>query len=439
VNPKLTILRARVAFASLAVGLLALPFSIRICHAGIILYIIVWATEGKWREKLNILKSSVLLQLIAGFFLLDLLGMFYTQNLTDGWFTIEKRIFFFLLPLALATANNKLTKENIHNLLYLFTLSCIAGSFICIASAINLIGNEVAFNNYLSTTNFSTLNPDISAKTWMSLSYVSMSDGIHIHPAFFSLYITFCIVFVFAQLLQSSFSKLVRVLLWCLIIYFSLFIVCLSSRIMILCLLTIVLLFIAREFWYSKNKTHAAIVSCIFVMLIAVIYLNPISRYRSVQEVATTSLRVSENQQYKNSIQIRLSLWWLALKSVNRKNLLVGSGTGDVRDVMKSSGQKYAVSNVLNTYDPHNQYLYTLLSHGLIGLFILVLNLAMPMYLTWSQRDYLYLSFAFLYSAICLTESALELQKGIVFFSLVSPLLLLRRSTFESLKIRMAS
>jgi O-antigen ligase len=438
VNAKVTILRAHVAFASLAVGLMALPFSIRICHAGIILYIIVWVTEGKWQEKLKILKGSVLLQIIAGFFLLDLFGMLYTHNLTDGWFTIEKRIFFFLLPLAIATADNKLTKQNIHNLLYLFTLSCIVGSFICIAHATRLIGNEVAFNNYLSTTNFSKLNPDTS-KTWMSLSYVSMSDGIHIHPTFFSLYIAFCIVFIFAQLLQNSFSNVVRLLLWCLIIYFSLFIVCLSSRIMILSLFTIILLFIAREFWYSKSKTHAAIVSCLLMMLIAVIYVNPISRYRSVQEVVSTPLLVNENHQYKNSIQIRLSLWWLALKSINSKNLLVGSGTGDVTDVMKSSGQKYAVSNVLNTYDPHNQYLYTLLSHGLIGLFILVLNLAMPMYLTWPQRDYLYLSFAFLYSAICLTESALELQKGIVFFSLVSPLLLLRQRTFESLKIRMAS
>jgi O-antigen ligase len=438
VNAQLTILRTHIAFVGLAVGLMALPFSIRICHAGIILYIIVCATEGKWQEKLKILKGSVLLQIIAGFFLLDLFGMLYTQNMTVGLFTIEKRIFFFLLPLALATADNKLTKENIHNLLYLFTLSCIVGSVICIARAISLIGNEVAFNNYLSTTNFSTLNPDTS-KTWMSLSYVSMSDGIHIHPTFFSLYIAFCIVFVFAQLLQNSFSGFVRILLWCVIIYFSLFIVCLSSRIMIFSLFTIILLFIAREFWYSKNKTHAAIVSCLFMMLITVIYLNPISRYRSVQEVASTSLQVNENQQYRNSIQIRLSLWWLALRSINSKNLLAGSGTGDVRDVMKSSGQKYAVSNVLNTYDPHNQYLYTLLSHGLIGLFILVLNLAMPMYLTWPQRDYLYLSFAFLYSAICLTESALELQKGIVFFSLVSPLLLLRQHTFESLKVRMAS
>jgi hypothetical protein len=170
------------------------------------------------------------------------------------------------------------------------------------------------------------------------------------------------------------------------------------------------------------------------IVFVAILYINPISRYRNIHEVTSTSIRIRQNETYKNSIQIRLSLWWLALKSVDTSNIFAGSGTGDVTDVMKQSGREHAISNILNSYDPHSQYLFTLLSHGVIGLLILLLNFAIPLYFIWHQRDYLYLAFAFLFVTLCITESALELQKGIVFFALVSPLLLLRLNAFETFK-----
>jgi O-antigen ligase len=199
---------------------------------------------------------------------------------------------------------------------------------------------------------------------------------------------------------------------------------------MILSLLLVGLIFIIMEFRNSRNKTQAVLISVLSVVLLAILYVNPVSRYRNIQEISATPFEVKSNQQYKNSIQIRLSLWWLAITSVDEKNFLLGSGTGDVLDVMKERGQQLAVSNTLNSYDPHNQYLFTLLSHGVVGLMILLMIFTLPVFITWPQRDYFYLIFLFFCASLCLTESAMELQKGIVFFSIINPLLLIRLNAF---------
>jgi O-antigen ligase len=248
------------------------------------------------------------------------------------------------------------------------------------------------------------------------------------------LYLTFCSIFIFTQIQLGHFSRNGRLLLWLLAIFFSLFVTCLSSKIMICSMLILALLFATRELLYKQNKTQGIIVSALALILIVALYLNPISRFRNIQEVATTSLHIDEHKEYKSSIEIRLSLWWLAVKSVNANNFLMGLGTGDVAAAMSESSRRYSVTNSLHSYDPHNQFLFTLLAQGIIGLTILILNFVAPVYVSLLHKDYLYLAFAFLCASICLTESAFELQKGIVFFSLISPLLLLRTNAFMCLK-----
>jgi O-antigen ligase len=230
-------------------------------------------------------------------------------------------------------------------------------------------------------------------------------------------------------------NRVTRTVLWILTVYFSLFVICLSSRIIIFSLGFIVLLFIVREFFYSSDKTHCIIVATLTIVFTLVLHMNPVSRYRNIQEVTSTPFEIKAGQVQNNSIQIRLSLWWLAVKSINARNFMAGTGTGDVKDTMKLSARKYDIRNLLDSHDPHNQFLFTLLAHGIIGFLILILNFVMPVYYNWIQRDYLYLAFSFLCCSVCLTESALELQKGIVFFALIGSLLLLRVKAFENFAV----
>jgi O-antigen ligase len=407
---------------------MALPFSIKICHTGMILFLLMWAIEGDWTSKVEIIRRSFLLQLITALFVLNVVGLFYSQNLLDGWFVIEKKIFFLLLPIGIATSNKHFTAHHINKLLYLFVFTCLIGSAISLWNVWNA-PEQMMVGDYLGNSDFSELNKDIS-KSWFLFSYVSLANGIHIHPTFFSLYIAFCVVLLFNEIIKNQLSRVETGLLWAMIGYFLIFLICLSSRIVIGALFILVLFYIIHEVRYASNKRNALIVGLCVPVISLLLYINPVSRYRSIHEITSTSFNVTPNTEYKTSVQIRLSLWSLAVRSINPMNFLAGTGTGDVKATMEESGKKYAISNVLNSYDPHNQFLFNLLSHGFVGLLLLVLNFVAPMYFAWRQRDYLYLVFAFLCGSICLTESAFELQKGIVFYALINSLLLLRLDAF---------
>mgnify|MGYP003575616239 CR=1 FL=1 len=90
---------------------------------------------------------------------------------------------------------------------------------------------------------------------------------------------------------------------------------------------------------------------------------------------------------------------------------------------MRRTSEKYGITNILNSYNPHNQYLYILIGNGVVALVVFVLYLLMPLVKAWCNADYLMMAFTFLFGSLCFTETALELQKGIVFFIIVHSIL----------------
>ena len=123
-----------IAFISLTVAILALPFSIKVCHIAILFFLFCWICEGEWRAKFEIIKQNILLQLIIGLFVVEAFSLLYVN--TSGLPEIEKKIFLLLLPLALATTNLKLTSRELDTILYLFVGSCFVGSLVCLGNAV---------------------------------------------------------------------------------------------------------------------------------------------------------------------------------------------------------------------------------------------------------------------------------------------------------------
>lgn len=425
-------------FASLALSITALPFSVKVCHAGIIVLLIGWLFEGHWDEKLNIIKSSILLQLTLGLFLIQLVGLLYSDSITTGWFTLEKKIFFLLVPVALATTKIKLSEQEIKLIFYSFLASCFIGSLLCILHAWDqthiIMAGKVPINRYFSTSAYHDLHPFDSEK-WLIFSYVSLSEGINIHPTYFSLYLGFCIIFLLHQLHRVR-SGIIKTGIWVLTLYFALFVIFLASRIVILGLSIIFILVLIRSL-IDKQRSIALVVIVIAFLFSFLLFINPVSRYRSLQEINFRTFEIQPDNIYKNAAQIRVSLWWLALKSLRQENVAWGTGSGDVEKTMKQTSSRYNITNILNSFDPHNQYLYTLLGNGIIGFLLLILFLGLPVHFAWLQKDYLLLGFSFLFSLLCFTETALELQKGIVFYTLFFSLLAFQYNSFQSITINL--
>jgi O-antigen ligase len=425
-----------ISFTAIGAALATLPFSVRVCHAALIVFLLLWALEGSWREKLTVARESIIVQVLLAYMIIQLLGMLYSDNVANGWFSLEKKIFFFLIPLALATTRTRLQPKEIRLLLYVFTTACLLGVLICITNAatqMHLAGNGMAVGdmNYLNSKTFTDLHPTHSP-FWMLFSYVRLADGINLHPSYFSLYLAFCILFLLSEFLPRpslSWSNLIRGFI---IFLFTFFIFFISTRIVVA---SLVLIYVAIGAYWLRNKRLKLIPLFVFGLLItsvALLFLNPVSRYRNVQEIQGSSFTIQRHSFYETSAEIRASLWWLGWKSYGEVNPLIGAGTGDVLGIMQEVSHTYEVTNVLQTYDPHNQYLFVLIASGVVGLLALSLLLILPCLKAVAVRDYLFLGFGFLFAMLCITETALELQKGIVFFAIVFSLLAFQRQSFQT-------
>lgn len=439
-NKRHTVVRRYLSFGSLSLAFMALPFSVQVCHIALILFLILWLTEGKWAEKFSVIRSNTTIQLILAFSVLQLIGLFYTENTAEGWFAIEKKVFFFLIPIALATTFIRFEKKEIYQMFFLFTLACVVGSFICIGSAYNefvsLQQGEISAEqlNYLKGSPF--INSDsLMSDPWLVFSYVELSNGIDIHPTYFSLYLAFCVIVLFFRLFSPDVSRKEKIWIRVIIFYFTVFIVSLSSRIVILSLLVLYVFMLGESLIGKRPKTISWSLFALIFILAFTLFLNPISRYRNIKEIASSSYNIQPNSVYTTSTEIRASLWWLGVQSLSKINPVWGTGTGDVDDTMQSISEEYDVKNVLGSYDPHNEFLYILLGNGVISLIVFISFLAIPFRSAWMKKDYLLMAFIFLFVSLCLTETILERQKGIVFFALVFPLLALQQKPTTENKV----
>jgi len=409
----------------LAMIVAALPFSIFVSNLGILILGFIWVCDWKWKAKWSLLLTNPVVIVFLLFFVVHLLAVLYSSDTGSAWFSVEQKISFLILPLILASIT--LRKEDVRFLLNLFIISCLAGTLICIETAYRKTVQGVTninFDDYTALA-YNTASPHMGSDPWGFFSYIELASGIGIHPLYFSLYLTFCVLIIIffhaASFRHYRRSKQMIIILT--LLYLSVFIICLATRIMTIAFFIVVsygaLNFLSKRSLFTKWSTVFLLMGALGSFL----YLNPVSRFRNYQEVISTWPFLSTGLQTQ-SPSIHASLWFLSIKSLNKINYLIGAGAGDVTHLVQKTGEEYNIHNIQNNHDPHNQYLYTLLGLGAIGLIVLLSCLILPGVIAFQNKNYFYFTFILIFSFCCLTESVLEKQKGIVFFTLFNSLFL---------------
>ncbi len=419
-RPQEIIQRARITV--LIMSVILLPYSITFCHFFILLFIVISLLEGNWKNNIALLLTSPVGLLFILLFMLHLIGILYSADQKNAWFDVEKKAFLFALPIVLITSS-PLRKEEIHRLFNWFIASCIIGTFACLYYAFRNSSGSTESLYFHSLTSSEFYSQSFS-NLWKFFTYGHLASGISINPSYFSFYLIFCLLLLSSLNHEffrnySLFRKIGLALLW---IYLSIFVILLSSRIMIIALLGLNA-FAGYNYASSANTWKKGIFALLAAgVLCGLIYVNPISRYRS-GEVMNTSETFELKSLHTQSVSIRASLWWQSIKAFQLVNPIWGAGTGDVNTVMEESGRLNHISNVLGSLNPHNQFLHTLIGLGSSGLIVLLGCLFLPACYAWRQGNYFYLGFMLIFTLLCLTESALESQKGIAFFALFNSIL----------------
>jgi O-antigen ligase len=370
------------------------PFSLRVSSIITVLIFIAWLLNKGYQKIVGFYKNRQIVFFILFLFVIPILSLLYSTD--KSLFLVEKRLSLLIFPLVIFSVI--IDQLKLKKILYSFVIGCTIAASYSLAKA---IGNTELFSSEMTLYT-------------LGISHV-----------YFGLYLCFAIITLTYFLSKENWPSLYATVLvvWIFSLCTILFI--LGSRMAIISLL--LLSFIALvAFIVKTRKWFTALLIAIFPLIIFLfVFLNfENSRNRVMFLFDKSNYVVGDN--YWNNIGSRLS----SLKCISEtycNNPFFGTGIGDIQQDLNNCNIQLGYVTLVDM-NPHNQYLQFLLGVGVIGfggfLFFILYSL-MKGYLT---QKTLFLSFIFIFSFCCLTESLLERQQGVMFFSFFYFVLLLSKS-----------
>jgi len=339
------------------------------------------------RRKTNYFdKNNVVLLFFISYFLVEIIGMFYTKNLYFGIKDIESKLLFLigsLIIIAIKFSENQILK---------FLKFYVIGINL---SLIYLMG--MCFINY--------------RETLIIPKYIDFS--ILMHPTYFSfcLLIAGIIILEFHnKIINNSFFKIV------LLIFISIGIILTDSKAGLICYFITLIFFSVKYILKLKLKVKI-IVFClsIFASLFLVNQLSK-SRFTELFSQLQTTNKFNNYTGSYNSTEIRIIIWRSA-KNVIKENLIMGTGTGDIKDeLIKQFKKTNFINGIEKEYNFHNQFLQIIGTFGIILGFPLIL-IYLKMFYNLIKEKKMFFSFLTLMFIInFLFESFLETKAGIETF-----------------------
>ncbi len=415
-----SLMHDKLYIAALWLCIITLPWTIPLNSGAIILLGLIWLAEAAPREQWHRLKQATWVIPFVLFFTMNIIGLLYSHDYKTGAFELEKKLSFLIIPV-IAASGRILMKSTIHLLQKSFVYSCLVIVLMSLVMSAMTVLSHPDFlpqNFDLKTSQlFHQLNPDVSP-WWEYFSYIQVGEWIDIHPAYFSMYLVFCITILVQEMLKEMKANYWS---FAIIAHLLIFIVLLSSRMAILSL-PIVMIYLLYHH-SGKQYGRYIVVSTLFVISLGVlVWVNPVSRYRIIQEPLLTSIHIDRDKTEWNSVSLRL-LEWKGCLHVLRGSWLLGCGTGDAQAELQKYYVNYSPSSAGLTYNAHNQYLQTTIELGIIG-FALLMFCFIPSMASALQQNPVQTVFIMLFCMMCLTESMLARQKGIVYFVLFQSMFL---------------
>ncbi len=315
-----------------------------------------------------------------------------------GLFSVQVKVSLIIFPILFATMDNSTwTRRNTINVFMSFIAGCIVASLVCLGTS---------FSSYLSSGD----------KT--DFYYISLS--VFHHPSYAAMYMSFAISMLIWFLLDYSIkiTKLRLVIILALIVYFHMFTVLLSSKAGILTLILIFFLTVSYVIFVNRRYFLGSfLIIAITLLFVVVLNFFPYSsmRFSSSQDILQNEKDIT-NETTNGTVE-RVLIWKYSLEMIN-DHFFIGVGTGDVINSLKTvygdHDFKHAYENELN---PHNQYLQTFISLGVVGFLLLLFSLILPAIYSARRKGFVYFCFLIIMAFNFLVESMLERQAGVVFYA----------------------
>lgn len=324
------------------------------------------------------------------FFLILTIGLIYSKNLYRGFNQVEQKLTFVLFPIVFYSVKDIISYKKV---LKYFAFGVLFSATIC------------------------DLNMLYKFRS-LSVGYSLLLKPLDIDPTYFSMYCLFAMTFFCKQLLESLPVKQ-KTLYIIILSYLTYFFLRIGSKIGLIIMFVLIGYTLIITLRY-KPKTTNLIIVVILICFGIISYLSPITYNRFYRPLLDNNLDFYQlRMKFFNE---RYYAWKCSIEAVNIKSIWFGYGTGDDLDVLRGCYEGYRRNYVLNS---HNIYFSSLIKNGILGL----LSLFFIIIQGFKSNKIEYTTFSLIILFIGLTESILERQKGIIFFTLFCTLILTELQT----------
>lgn len=344
-------------------------------------------------------RKTRLMLLFTSLYLVAIIGMLYTENTKTGLGLLRMQSAIFFFPLIFGTTSvldNKLFERLFTHLLIATALASITGLV-------------YGLYNYVYT------------------GEIELLTGHHIllfhvlRPVLMGIFCLLSSIIAFERLTAAS-SKM-KMTLWIFISLMALMIFLMGIRLIIFCWLMIVLYYFIKIF-QKWSQRLLFIFASIILIFITGFTINPVKKqWNELFDFSSSSNIVldqdsSLGKQWRGKA-IRIAIWKCS-EGLLKRNWIAGVGTGDVQDSLQQAYEerKFYFASRYNRYNAHNEYLQMTLANGLPGLFVLLSCIFVPFF--GYRKNYpgnMYLLFLLVFAMVGTTESLLQVNKGIIWYS----------------------
>ncbi|MEW7289513.1 O-antigen ligase family protein [Aquimarina sp. 2304DJ70-9] len=401
---------------SLYAAFFLLPLGINLSTPFFIISIILGIVNIVRSNKKQVLDNKALL-LFPIYFMVMLISLTYTDNISDGINLIQRSLSLFFFPLIFLYVKEDAAavKKLFEFLLLGLLISFFINFFIALYNCIQIIKDAIIFESSLET-----ISLILSAFSHGWNYFIGAEFSTLVNPNYVSLYILLVLSYYLKKKLQSRKQVLVVIIL-----FLYLFLLASIAAYLILAIMCLLLIFSISD--KSKKYTMAIV----FLLGIIVFLKNPrvFDFYSNV-----TKLEASPKIDNTAVEKSRLLTWHASIKLIQEAPLF-GYGIGDTNEVlMEKYKQLNYFHNYNNQYNAHNQFLQTFLQTGIVGFGVLI-NIFILLAIRMNRSKNEFSVFLILFISLFF-ESMLVRFNGIVFLSIIIPLLLKKRSILSSRIIR---
>jgi len=396
VRPRLY--QLHIAFLALAAFLL--PLKIHYCNIATGVSFGFWLLSISPQTFKQSRTTYAFYWIIISLYIIQILGLPYSDNLRRGLFMLETKLGLLLFPTMILL--NPMTNLNIQRVLTAFIVGVLLACLCCHGHSIySAASNGISVSDFFLSERF---HNDL------------FTAPIKMHPAYLSL----CISIIFFHIVDVRMKGSARRTLWLTILaYLSLCLFVLMSRAALIAFGAGLFIYVVAKVVYLQRSyvKGALLLGAFIVACIAFLSFVPDFRIRMAEMIENIQKNVDTMED--NSTTLHIRQWYCAWSSISGSQLIWGLGTGDEVDALM---QCYIAHNfehlIQKKLDAHNEYLSSLLRHGMIGVFVFLATLFSCLFLAFKEKDMQFLVFIVMIAIHALAVSILYGQASLVIFAL---------------------